>query len=190
MDKLKVLSFLNTDFFEVIRKADEAEVLTNFGSKIGKMLINQAILEEKFQTVCVEDGVKMTPLDDEFINDEARQCALDTKANIKKLIRFFTEKENMLKLKAYQCNSSEFSAFYDSFGNMQKLYGNKLNTPLEEKRSIETNKELLNTKIAKLQGLQTNKKDAYDKYCEECSKSKEIRDNQIKILKEQVINEN
>ena len=35
-----------------------------------------------------------------------------------------------------------------------------------------------------------NRKDAYDKYCEECSKSKEIRDNQIKILKEQVTYEN
>lgn len=38
--------------------------------------------------------------------------------------------------------------------------------------------------------MRTGKKDAYDKYCEECSKSKEIRDNQIKILKEQVTYEN
>ena len=72
VEKLKVLSYLNTDFFETLKKCDEAEVLQKFGPKIGKMLINQAMLEEKFQTVCVEDGVKMTPLDDEFITEEAR----------------------------------------------------------------------------------------------------------------------
>jgi len=75
------------------------------------LLVNQAILEEKFQTVCVEDGVKMTPLDDEFINEEARNCALDTKENIKKLVRAFTEKENFLKLKGWEVKSHEFTAF-------------------------------------------------------------------------------
>lgn len=106
---------LNSEFFEYIKRAEESDIHSHFGSKVAKMLINQAILEEKFQTVCVEDGVKMTPLDDEFINEEARQCALDTKANIKKLIRVFSDKENMLKLKAWEVKSTEFSQFQDGF---------------------------------------------------------------------------
>ena len=73
---------LNVDFFEMIRKCDEAETIQHFGARTGKLLIKQAILEERFQTVCVEDGVKMTPLDDEFISEEARQCALEVADNI------------------------------------------------------------------------------------------------------------
>ena len=53
-------------------------------------------------------------------------------------------------------------------------------------KSIKANISLLKEKISKLETLRSTKKDAYDKYCEECSKSKEIRDNQIKILKEQI----
>ena len=82
--------------------------------------------------------------------------------------------------------SNEFSAFLDSMNNMQRLYTTKLNTPQEEVKSIKANLSLLKDKIQKLEALRTTKKDAFDKYCEECSKSKEIRDNQIKILKEQV----
>jgi hypothetical protein len=74
-------------------------------------LIKQAILDEKFQTVCVEDGVKMTPLDDEFITEEARQCALEVKVNIKHLIRIFSNKEMQLKLKIYEHKSNEFAGF-------------------------------------------------------------------------------
>jgi hypothetical protein len=69
---------------------------------------------------------------------------------------------------------------------MQKLYTTKLCTPQEEVKSIKANLSLLKEKISKLETLRSTKKDAYDKYCEECSKSKEIRDNQIKILKEQI----
>ena len=120
---------LNTEFFEDIRKKDENEIINHFGPRVGKLLVKQAMLEEKFQNVCVEDGVKMTPLDDEFITEEARACALDLKDVTCKLIRAFCDRENALKLKAYQHVSNEFSAFFDSFANMQKLYTTKLNTP-------------------------------------------------------------
>jgi hypothetical protein len=63
---------LNQEFFEEIRKKDSSEIINHFGPRVGKLLIKHAFLEEKFNTVCVEDGVKMTPLDDEFITDEAR----------------------------------------------------------------------------------------------------------------------
>lgn len=104
---------LNTEFFDELRKKDENEVCNHFGPFIGKLLCKQAWLEERFVTVCVEDGIKMTPLNDEYITEEARQCALDTKANITKLIRVFSDRENQLKLKAYEHKSGEFAAFLD-----------------------------------------------------------------------------
>ena len=112
-NKLKVLSMLNSEFFDEIRKKDENEICNHFGQYNGKLLLRQAHLEERFVTVCVEDGVKMTPLDDEFITEEARQIALDTKANIIKLIRAFSTRENQLKLKAYEHKSGEFASFVD-----------------------------------------------------------------------------
>ena len=72
-DKLKVLSMLNMEFFEGIRKADEHEIINHFGPQIGKLILKHAMLEEKFNNVCLENGVKMTPINDEFISDEARQ---------------------------------------------------------------------------------------------------------------------
>lgn len=109
---------LNSEFFDELRKKDENEIFNHFGVHTGKLLCRQAFLEEKFVTVCVEDGVKMTPLDDEFITEEARQCALDLKANITKLIRIFSDRENQLKLKQYAVKSSEFAVFIDQFANL------------------------------------------------------------------------
>jgi hypothetical protein len=96
---MKVLAMLNTEFFEEIRKKDENEILNHFGQRVGKLLLKQAMLEERFQNVCIEDGVKMTPLDDEFISEEARACALDLKEVTCKLVRAFSDRENALKLK-------------------------------------------------------------------------------------------
>jgi hypothetical protein len=169
---------LNTDFFEELKKKDEGDICNHFGNRVGKQMIKQSILEERFLTVCVEDGVKMTPLDDEFITEEARQCALDLKDNTMKIMRAFTDREMQLKLTSFlKMQSSEFAAFNDSFHCMQRLYTVKLNTPQEEVKSIKANLTLLKEKITKLEHQRTVKKDAYDKYCEECSKSKEIRDN-------------
>jgi len=88
-----VLALLNTDFFEELRKKDESDIINHFGPRVGKLLWKQSILEERFQTVCVEDGVKMTPLDDEFITEETRQCALDVADTISKLVRAFSDRE-------------------------------------------------------------------------------------------------
>jgi hypothetical protein len=60
----------------------------------------------------------MTPLDDEFVTEEARTCALDVKANITKLIRIFSNRENQLKLKAYEHKSAEFAAIIDQFSSL------------------------------------------------------------------------
>lgn len=64
--KLQVLNMLNAEFFEEVKKADENDLINQFGQKIGRLLYNHAFLEEKFQTQCVDDGVKMTPIDEMY----------------------------------------------------------------------------------------------------------------------------
>ena len=97
-DKIKVLSMLNQEFFEEIReevkKKDSTDILNHFGPKLGKLLLKHADLEEKFNSLCVEDGIKMTPLESEFISEEARQCALELRNTTAKLIREFSIQEN------------------------------------------------------------------------------------------------
>ena len=81
---------MNADFFEELKKKDDQEIIDHFGPIVGKHLLRQAYLEEKFGTVCVDDGVNMTPLDSDLCNAEARQCALNVKENITKLVRLFS----------------------------------------------------------------------------------------------------
>jgi len=129
----------------------------------------------------------MTPLTDEFISEEARLCALDVRDTTAKLIRTFSDKEMQLKLKSYEVHKSdEFNEYLKTFQDLRKLYGNKLNTPLEEVNSIRENLKLYQMKHEKALDDRDTKKDSYDKYVEECNKTKESRDATIKILKEAV----
>lgn len=66
----------------------------------------------------------------------------------------------------------------------------KLNTPLEEVIAIKDSRKILIKKTQNLQDLRNTKKEAYDKQMEDCSKSKESRQVQQKILMEQITNEN
>jgi len=91
-----------------------------------------------------------------------------------------------LKLKAYEQRSTDFNAFNESFENLKELYRNKLNTPLEDVNSIKDNLKLLKEKTETLTDLRNSKKDQYDKYVEECNKSKELRSITMKILSQQV----
>lgn len=61
-------------------------------------------------------------------------------------------------------------------------------TPKEEVDAIRKNQKILEDKVLKLKEKYDQKKDEYDKYVEECSKSKEMRDTNIKTLKEQINN--
>lgn len=99
------------------------------------------------------------------------------------------DQENQLKLKAFEHKSPDFISFYDTFTRLNQLMDTKLNTPLEEVDSIKENLKHLQTKTQNLQDSCDTKKDAFLKYCEECSKSKELRKVQIDFLKSQVGNE-
>ena len=93
-----------------------------------------------------------------------------------------------LKLQSYKVNSSEFSAFMDTIDQLKKLMEYKLYTPKDEVDTIRRNQKVLQDKVQKLEEQYDQKKDHYDKYCEECSKSKELRDANIKALREQISN--
>ena len=111
---------------------------------------------------------------------------IDVRQTTSKLIRAFSNRENQLKLKAYEQRSTDFNAFNESFENLKELYRNKLNTPLEDVNSIKDNLKLLKEKTETLTDLRNSKKDQYDKYVEECNKSKELRSITMKILSQQV----
>ena len=115
---------------------------------------------------------------------------IDLRGTISKLIRAFGNRENQLKLKAYEQKSAEFNAFQDSILQLQKLFTYKLNTPLEDVNSIKDNLKQLKEKTETLTDHRNSKKDQYDKYVEECNKSRELRGITMKILSQQVGTEN
>jgi len=111
---------------------------------------------------------------------------IDLRGTISKLVRAFSNRENQLKLKAYEQKSAEFNAFQDSILQLQKLFTYKLNTPLEDVNSIKDNLKQLKEKTETLTDHRNSKKDQYDKYVEECNKSRELRGITMKILSQQV----
>ena len=64
-----MLSLLNEEFFAEIRKSEE-ETINSFGPQVGKLMYKHAALEEDFTNNCLENGVKMIPLDDEETTEE------------------------------------------------------------------------------------------------------------------------
>ena len=64
-----MLSLLNEELFAELRKSDE-DVISHFGPQVGKRMIRHAQLEEDFTNNCLENGVKMVPLDDEDTTEE------------------------------------------------------------------------------------------------------------------------
>lgn len=95
------------------------------------------------------------------------------RASTAKLIRTFSDRELQLKLKQYETKSDDFNEYFRTFASLKELYGNKLNTPLEEVNSIKENLKNTQVKQQKAQETRDTKKDSFDKYIEECNKSKE-----------------
>ena len=57
---------------------------------------------------------------------------------------------------------------------------------MEEKKAQEKSRKVLAEKCEKLKEIRNLKKETYDKQCEDCSKSKQLRDSQKKILRDDV----
>lgn len=109
---------LNKDFFEDIRvkvsKDGGNDVINNFGNKLGKMIIRHAEHEDEFNTICVPDGVKIVP-DDENIEPAQVDCKIALRSSTLKLVRAFSEKENQMKLKSYNTKAPELEALKSTF---------------------------------------------------------------------------
>lgn len=158
--KLKVLSMLNKDLFDDIRaklaKDGQNHIMNDFGGQLGKLIISHAELEDEFNTICVPDGVKMVP-DDENIEPAQVDCKIALRNSTLKLIRAFSTKENQLKLKTYEQKSNEMETFKLTFADLENLYEQKLSTPLEEVNSIIENLKILKTRVKRLKELRETK---------------------------------
>lgn len=64
----------------------------------------------------------------------------------------------------------------------------KLYTPKEDVDAVRKNQKILQDRVNNLRDQFDSKKDAYDKYVQECEKQKELRDKNIESLKDQIRN--
>lgn len=80
----------------------------------------------------------MIPLDDEFLQEESRQVALEIRKTTARLVREFSTPALQVKLKANfgDQRSNEFAGFIESFEQLKTLWYTKLTTPMEEENSI------------------------------------------------------
>jgi len=151
---------LNKEFFEDIRarvaKDGPNDILNNFGPQLGKTIIRHAEIEDEFQIICVPDGVKMVP-DDENIEPPQVDCKIALRNSTLKLMRAFGTRENQLKLKQYETKSTEIEGLRDTFKEVQKLYDYKLSTPLEEVNSINENLKIMVQRVKRLKELRESK---------------------------------
>ena len=114
-------------------------------------MIKHAQLEEDFTNNCLENGVKMIPLDDEDTTEEQRKTILDLQVTTSKIVRIFsTDAEMYQKLQSYKVNSNEFTAFMETIGKLNELMEFKLYTPKEEVDTIRKNQKILQDKVTKL----------------------------------------
>ena len=103
----------------------------------------------------------MTPLDDEFLPEEAKKTALKLRKTSANLVRHFQLPALQLKLKASlgESRSSEFSGLIESFEQMKSLWWTKLTTPLEEVNSIKEQLRILQSRTQKLKEIHDLKKE-------------------------------
>jgi hypothetical protein len=99
-DKLKVLCLLNSEFFEEVRKKEEEElskyhpylknVVTMFGSNVGKLMFQHAEYEESFKQNNIDvANNKMMDLHDELLTEEAKEVAIHIRKTTSQLVRTF-----------------------------------------------------------------------------------------------------
>ena len=92
MEKITVLSLLTKEFFEDIKvkvAKDGCDPIYNtFGYQLGKLIIKHAEIEDEFVLICVPDGVRMVP-DDENIEPAQVDVKIALRNSTLKLCRAF-----------------------------------------------------------------------------------------------------
>lgn len=105
-----------------MRKKEDHEIINHFGPQVGKLMVRHAALEDEFTNTCLENGVKLVPLDDEDTTEEQRKIILDTGLTTQKMLRIFsTSPEMYQKLNAWKVNSGEFAAYMETIGKLDEL---------------------------------------------------------------------
>lgn len=159
---------------------------------MGSLLHEHAALEQSFKQNNIGPDGKMTPLDDQFLPEEAKKTAVKLRKTTANLVRHFQAPQLQLKLKASlgESRSSEFATLIESFEQMKKLWWTKLTTPLEEVNSIKEQLRILKSRTEKLREIHDTKKEHLQKYEEESKEQKEQREQEIQTLKTTIGSEN
>lgn len=100
-----------------------------------------------------------------------------------KLIRQFSKRENQLLLKTFDHKTkdeSEIQTFMESWGKLGELVTNWLNTPQEEVKSNEIQRERLEGEV---KGLLVTAKEAQEKYRRETAEHKKRQEENLKKSK-------
>lgn len=133
----------------------------------------------------------MTPLDDEFLPEEAKKTAVKLRKTTANLVRHFQTQTLQLKLKTLaDTRQNEFAGLIESFNQMKELWWTKLTTPLEEVNSIKEQLRILQSRTQKLREIRDQKKENLQKYEEESKEQKEQREYEIQMLKTTIGSEN
>lgn len=115
-----------------------------FGPQIGHLIHEHAQLEQSFKQNNVGPDGKMTPLDDEFLPEEAKKTAVKLRKTTANLVRHFQAPTMQLKLKTLaDTRQTEFAGLNESFKEIKELWWTKLTTPLEEVNSIKEQLRIL-----------------------------------------------
>jgi len=166
-----VLGLLSHELFVEIKKRSEDELKATFGAEAGKYLFEEAQCEDRFASVNMIDGSKMTDLkSEEFRLDQRRaaiQNAKDVERQILNLISIFSRKEMRDKLQkefAFLYKTpNEVDVFNEQFARLKRLWMAKLSTPLEEFLSVQESLIKLRMSTKQLQEAKHVKEEAYKK---------------------------
>ena len=145
-----------------------------------------AHLEQGFKQNNIGPDGKMTPLDDEFLPEEAKKAAIKIRKTTANLVRHF-QVNPQLQLKLKQTigdqRLAEYSQMIESFEQMKSLWWTKLTRPLEEENSIQEQLRILDSRTKKLREIRDQKKEHLQKYEEESREQKAQRESEIQSLK-------
>ena len=117
----------------------------------------------------------MEPLNSELLQADqrlrAKKNARDIQKQILKLVRLFSSKQMMDKLKKEfnprSQSQNDVAAYLEVYKDMKKLWMQRLCTPLEEVQSIKEQLARLDKSVEDLEKVHKQKEEAYQKYQEQ-----------------------
>ena len=138
------------------------------------------MLEEKYTTLQADQALMVPKAEGEEDNDpvseDTRRVAVLLEESTQKLIRQFGKRENQLLLKSFNPkpkDESEIAVFIENWGKFSELVTNWLNTPQEEVKSNELQRERLEQEVKDLHKAAKDAQEKYKRETAECKKRQE-----------------